>query len=158
MVMSTRALDESDWKILSELQDDARVPIGEIARKIGISEDDAAARARRMEQDGVITGYRADVDPRKAGYGISVMISVSTDGSTPEQIIHDSLAETPEVTACWSVTGAADYLLEAHVPSLEFLEELLGDMSRHGKLTTSIVLPRYGKRRKILPPRESMTD
>jgi Lrp/AsnC family leucine-responsive transcriptional regulator len=146
-----------DWKILSELQDDARVSSGDLARKLGISSEETAARVKRMEDEGVITGYRADIDPRKTGYNISAVISVSTDGAS-DQIINDALANNPEVTSCWSVTGASDFLLEAHVPSLEFLEELLQDIGRHGRLTTSIVLPRYAKRKKIFPPRESMTD
>ena len=98
------------------------------------------------------------MNPRKAGYALSAIISVSIDGASQDQIINDALAENPEVTACWSVTGATDFLVEAHAPSLEFLEELLNDLARHGRLTTSIVLPRYGARRKIRPPRESMTD
>jgi Lrp/AsnC family leucine-responsive transcriptional regulator len=157
-IMTGRLPDETDWLILGALQDDARTPVSEIARAIGIPEDDAAARVARLEADGVITGYRAEVDPRKAGYSLSAIISVSTDGASHDQIINDALACNPEVTACWSVTGASDFLVEAHAPSLEFLEELLNDLARHGKLTTSIVLPRYGKRRKIHPPRESMTD
>ena len=151
--MTGRLPDETDWRILGALQDDARAPVSELAREIGISEEDAAARVARLEADGVITGYRAEVDPRKAGYCLSAIISVSHD-----QIINDALACNPEVTACWSVTGASDFLVEAHAPSLEFLEELLNDLARHGKLTTSIVLPHCGKRRKIRPPRESMTD
>lgn len=156
--MDGRLPDGTDWQILGALQENARAPFSEIARELGLTEEDVASRARRMEESGVITGYRADVDPRKAGYNISAIISVSIDGTSRDQIINDALAENHEVTACWSVTGASDFLVEAHVPSLEFLEELLSDLARHGKLTTSIVLPRYGKRRKILPPRESMTD
>ena len=156
--MSGSTMEEMDWKILDELQDDARVPFGELARKLGIPAEEAEARVKRMELEGVITGYRADVDPRKAGYNISAIISVSTDGASRDQIINDALSGNPEVTSCWSVTGASDFLLEAHVPSLEFLEELLQDIGRHGRLTTSIVLPRYAKKKKILPPRESMTD
>jgi Lrp/AsnC family leucine-responsive transcriptional regulator len=156
--MSGRKLDETDWRILDELQENARIPFEELAHKLNITAEEAVTRVYHMEEDGVIVEYRTVVDPRKAGYNISVMISVSIEGATPEQIIHDALAETPEVTSCWSVTGASDFLLEAHVPSLEFLEELLNDLARHGKLTTGIVLPRYGKRRKIHPPRESMTD
>ncbi|MDR1965727.1 MAG: Lrp/AsnC family transcriptional regulator [Synergistaceae bacterium] len=156
--MNSMALDSSDWKILDELQENARIPTEELARKLGVSEKDAADRIRRLEEEGVITGYRAEINPRACGYNMSAMISVSTDGSSHDQIINDALAETPEVTSCWSITGASDFLLEAHVPSLEFLEELLNDLARHGRLTTSIVLPRYGRRRKIHPPRQSMTD
>ncbi|MDR1581204.1 MAG: Lrp/AsnC family transcriptional regulator [Synergistaceae bacterium] len=156
--MEKKLPDATDWRILDELQRNARVPFGEMSAKLGVGEAELEARVKRMEADGIITGYRADVDPRKAGYGISAIISVSTEGKTRDQIINDALAENPEVTACWSVTGASDFLIEAHAPSLEFLEELLNELAKYGRLTTSIVLPRYGKRRIILPPRESMTD
>jgi len=132
--------------------------MAKVASALGLTEDEAAKRVKNLEDDGVITGYRAEVNPRKAGYALSAIISVSTGATSQDQIINDALAESPEVTACWSVTGASDFLVEAHSPSLEFLEELLNNLARHGKLTTSIVLPRYGTRRKISPPRESMTD
>ncbi|MDR3280210.1 MAG: Lrp/AsnC family transcriptional regulator [Synergistaceae bacterium] len=156
--MSGKFPDHIDWRILEELQENARISFEELAYKLDIEASAAAARVARMEDEGLITGYRAEIDPRKAGYNMSAIISVSTDGTSQEQIINDALANTPEVTSCWSVTGASDFLLEAHVPSLEFLEELLNELAHHGRLTTSIVLPRYGKRRKLRPPRESMTD
>ena len=156
--MKTELPDATDWRILEELQRDARAHFEELAGRLGIGKDELESRVKRMEADGIITGYRADVDPRKTGYNISAIISVSVEGKAQDQIINDALAENPEVTACWSVTGASDFLLEAHAPSLEFLEELLNELAKYGRLTTSIVLPRYGKRRKILPPRESMTD
>jgi Lrp/AsnC family leucine-responsive transcriptional regulator len=156
--MENKLPDATDWRILEELQRDARAHFGELAVKLGIEEAELESRVKRMEEGGIITGYRADVDPRKAGYGISAMISVSTEGKAQDQIINDALADNPEVTACWSVTGASDFLLEAYAPSLEFLEELLNELAKYGRLTTSIVLPRYVKRKIILPPRESMTD
>ena len=156
--MKTELPDATDWRILEELQRDARAHFEELAGRLGIGKEELESRVKRMEADGIITGYRADVDPRKTGYNISAIISVSVEGKAQDQIINDALAENPEVTACWSVTGASDFLLEAHAPSLEFLEELLNELAKYGRLTTSIVLPRYGKRRKILPPRESMTD
>jgi Lrp/AsnC family leucine-responsive transcriptional regulator len=156
--MKTKLPDATDWRILEELQRDARTHARELAARLGVGEAELESRVKRMEADGIITGYRADVDPRKAGYDISAIISVSAEGNARDQIINDALAENPEVTACWSVTGASDFLLEAHAPSLEFLEELLNELAKYGKLTTSIVLPRYGKRRLLSPPRESMTD
>jgi Lrp/AsnC family leucine-responsive transcriptional regulator len=157
-VMAGNIPDATDWRILDILQENARTSINEMAGALNLSVEETSSRVRRMEEDGVITGYRAEINPRKAGYNISAIISVSTDGASHDQIINDALANNPEVTSCWSVTGASDFMIEAHVPSLEFLEELLNDLARHGRLTTSIVLPRYGQRRKIYPPRESMTD
>ena len=156
--MAARNIDETDWRILDILQDDARTSTQRLAVKLGLTEDEAATRVKSLEDDGVITGYRAEINHKKAGYGLSALISISTDGTSHDQVINDALGENPEITACWSVTGASDFLVEAHAPSLEFLEELLDALARHGRLTTSIVLPRYGTRRKIRPPRESMTD
>ncbi|MDR1134322.1 MAG: Lrp/AsnC family transcriptional regulator [Synergistaceae bacterium] len=156
--MENKLPDATDWRILEELQRNARTPFGELAAKLGVAEAEFESRVKRMEADGIITGYRADIDARKAGYAISAMISVSAEGNAHDQIINDALAGNPEITACWSVTGASDFLLEAHAPSLEFLEELLNELAKYGRLTTSIALPRYGKRRIISPPRESMTD
>ena len=156
--MAGKLPDGTDWRILDILQENALTPSDRIAYALDITEEEAASRVKRMEEEGIITGYRAEVDPRKVAYNLSAIISVSTDGVSHDQIINDAIAGNPELTACWSVTGASDFLVEAHVPSLEFLEELLNELARHCRLTTSIVLPRYGKRRKIHPPRESMTD
>jgi Lrp/AsnC family leucine-responsive transcriptional regulator len=153
-----REMDEIDWRILEELQKDARVPFERLAVLLEAPVETIAERVKRMEDDGVITGYRAAVNPRRVGYGLSALISVSTEANNSDQIINDALAELPEVISCWSVTGASDYLLEVHVSSLEFLEELLSELARHGRLTTSIVLPRYARNRPIKPPRLSMTD
>jgi Lrp/AsnC family leucine-responsive transcriptional regulator len=153
-----REMDDTDWRILDELQKNARVPFERLAEMLNLSPEAAEDRVKRLESDGVIMEYRAVVNPRKVGYGLSALISVSTEGGNSDQIINDALSELPEVISCWSVTGASDYLLEVHVSSLEFLEELLSDLARHGRLTTSIVLPRYAKNRPIKPPRLSMTD
>jgi Lrp/AsnC family leucine-responsive transcriptional regulator len=102
-------------------------------------------------------GYRAVVDPRKAGYSLSALVSLSSN-SSDEQIMNEELSLIPEVVSCWSITGTNDYLLEIQVPSLEFLEELLTELARHGRLTTSIVLPSSARKSVITPPRMSMTD
>lgn len=153
-----RSLDDIDWKILDELQKDARISVEKLARDAGVPPAEAESRIRRMEEDGVISGYGATVNPRRAGYPLSALVGLSTKEGNPDQIINDELATTPEVLSCWSVTGTSDYLLEVQAPSLEFLEELLSDLARHGRLTTSIVLPSSAKKRHIQKPRLSMTD
>ncbi|MDR1917156.1 MAG: Lrp/AsnC family transcriptional regulator [Synergistaceae bacterium] len=154
----SREIDDIDWGILDELQKNARIPFERLAEMMDIPISEVAERVKLMEDDGIIMEYRAVINPRKVGYALSALISVSTDGSNSDQIINNALEDTPEVISCWSVTGASDYLLEVHVSSLEFLEELLSDLAHHGRLTTSIVLPRYAKNRPIKPPRLSMTD
>jgi Lrp/AsnC family leucine-responsive transcriptional regulator len=152
-----RNIDEVGWKILDELQKNGRISFKQLAEKVKLSPTAVIERVKRMEDEGVITGYRATVDPRKVGYTLSALISLSAHAGN-EQIINDALADIPEVVSCWSLTGTNDFLLEIQTPSLEFLEELLSELARHGKLITSIVLPSSAKKRFISPPRMSLTD
>ena len=153
-----KELDRLDWAILGALQRDARASRDDLAAVTGLAEAEVAERVRTLEVDGVITAYRAVVDPRKAGYALSALISLSAHPTQPDQIVNEELTLLPEVLSCWSITGTNDYLLEVQVPSLEFLEELLIELARFGRLTTNIVLPSSEKKRVIAPPRFSMTD
>jgi Lrp/AsnC family leucine-responsive transcriptional regulator len=151
------SVDEIGWIILDELQKNGRSSFKHLAEKVKLSPTAVIERVKRMEEEGIITGYGAIIDPRKVGYSLSAIINLSANPGS-EQIINESLSRIPEVLSCWSLTGTNDFMLEIQVPSLEFLEELLTELARHGKLTTSIVLPSSEKRRIIHAPRMSMTD
>ena len=150
-------VDAIGWMILDELQRNGRVSFKHLAEKVKLSPTAVIERVKRMEDEGIITGYGAIINPRKVGYNLSAIISLSANPGS-EQIINESLAAIPEVLSCWSLTGTNDFMMEIQVPSLEFLEELLSELARHGKLTTSIVLPSSEKRRAINRPRMSLTD
>ena len=152
-----RSVDEIGWKILDELQKNGRVSFKQLAEMVNLSPTAVIERVKRMEDEGIITGYSAVVNPRKVGYTLSAIINLAANPGS-EQIINESLTSIPEILSCWSLTGTSDFMLEIQVPSLEFLEELLSDLSRYGKLITSIVLPSSAKRRIVHPPRVSMTD
>jgi Lrp/AsnC family leucine-responsive transcriptional regulator len=152
-----RNIDEIGWKILDELQKNCFISFEELAEKVRLAPEEVKKRVRLMEEENIITGYCAVVDPRKAGYNLSALINLSANPGT-EQIVNAALAEIPEVISCWSLTGTNDFQLEILAPSLEFLEELLSELARHGRLTTSIVLPSSAKKRIISSPRMSMTD
>lgn len=152
---NSKVLDEIGWRILSELQENARISFKQLAEKVNLSPTAVIERVKRMEEEGIITGYSAVVNPRKVGYSMSALINLSTNYGNPEQIISEALSRMPEVVSCWSLTGSSDYLLEVQVPSLEFLEELLVELARHGRLTTSIVLPSSSKNGFIAEPRKS---
>jgi Lrp/AsnC family leucine-responsive transcriptional regulator len=158
MNRESRRIDETDWRLMDELQSNARASFSELADRVGISESDVAGRVQGLEDDGIITGYSANIDTRRAGYTLSALVSLSTNSGNADQIINEELANTPEVVSCWSITGTSDYLLEIQTPSLEFLEELLSELAKHGRLTTSIVLPSSAKKKIIHQPRLSLTD
>jgi Lrp/AsnC family leucine-responsive transcriptional regulator len=150
-------VDAIGWMILDELQKNGRVSFKQLAEKVKLSPTAVIERVKRMEEEGIITGYGAVIDPRRVGYSLSAIISLSANPGS-EQIINESLASIPEVLSCWSLTGTNDFMLEIQVPSLEFLEELLTELAHHGKLMTSIVLPSSEKRRITQRPRMSLTD
>lgn len=149
-------IDEIGWLILEELQNNARISFKELAHKVNLSATAVIERVRCMEDEGIITGYRAMIDTRKAGFSLSSLINMSTAYGNPDKIVGEVISNIPEVVSCWSVTGTNDYMMEANVSTLEFMEELLTELAQYGRLTTSIVLPSTVKKRVIRKPRTSM--
>src|SRR6188474_1723548 len=107
-------LDSTDLALIAELQADARTSLAELGRRVGLSSPAVAERLRRLEQDGVITGYRAEVDPRKLGSGLGVLIRIRP---APSQLraVADLARQTPEVVECLRVTGDDCYVMTAWV-------------------------------------------
>ena len=138
VVAETSALDDTNLRLLSELQDDARVSLAELGRRVGLSPPAVAERLQRLERDGVIRGYRAELDPVALGYPLSAVIRIRP---APRQL--PKLAElaqaAPEVVECLRITGEDCYLLRAHVRSVTHLEELIDQFTPFGQTTTSIV-------------------
>jgi Lrp/AsnC family leucine-responsive transcriptional regulator len=139
--------DETNRRILIELQDDARLTIAELGRRVGLSPPAVAERLQRLEADGVIRSYRADVDPRAVGLALTVVIRVRP---APGQLanVAELARETPEVVECHRVTGDDCYFMKAHVRDVTHLEEVIDHFVVLGQTTTSIVqsspVPRRG--------------
>ena len=131
-------LDDTNRRLLAELQDDARLSLAELGRRVGLSSPAVAERLQRLERQGVIRGYRAELDPVALGYPLSAVIRIRP---APRQL--QKLAElaqaTPEVVECHRITGEDCYLLKAHVRSVTHLEELIDQFTPFGQTTTSIV-------------------
>ena len=131
-------LDASNLRILHELQQDARLTLAELGRRVGLSSPAVAERLQRLEAGGVITGYRATVDPRALGYSLSVVIRVRP---APGQLqnVAELARTTPEVVECHRITGEDCYLMRAHVRDVLHLEEVIDHFVALGQTTTSIV-------------------
>jgi Lrp/AsnC family leucine-responsive transcriptional regulator len=131
-------LDATNRRLLAELQADARLSLAELGRRVGLSSPAVAERLARLERDGVIRGYRADVDPRALGYALSVVIRIRP---APRQIaeVARRAQETPEVVACDRITGDDCFVLRAHVRDVDHLEEVIDRFTLFGQTTTSIV-------------------
>lgn len=122
-----RSLDALDRRILAVLQGDGRLPNAEVADRIGLSATPCLRRIKALEGAGVIRGYRAEIDRRAVGLGLTVMVGVKVDGHRDDNAtaIQEAFRAMPEVVSCHLVSGEADFLLEVVVPDLEGYESFL---------------------------------
>ena len=132
------SLDDTNRRLLAELQDDARVTLAELGRRVALSSPAVAERLQRLEQGGVITGYRATIDPRALGYALSVVIRIRP---APGQLqnVADLARRTPEIVECHRITGEDCYFMRAHVRDVLHLEQVIDHFVVLGQTTTSIV-------------------
>ena len=138
MAFNGDVLDTTNRRILGELQQDARLSLAELGRRVGLSPPAVAERLRTLEQRGVIRGYRADVDPRALGLTLSTVIRIRP---APGQLrnVADLAVRTPEIVDCRRVTGDDCYVMTAHVRDVEHLEEVIDRFTVLGQTTTAIV-------------------
>jgi Lrp/AsnC family leucine-responsive transcriptional regulator len=138
IAIESKALDETNLRLLDELQRDARLSLAELGRRVGLTAPAVAERLQRLEQQLVIRGYHADVDPEAVGYPLTVVIRIRP---APRQLqkVAELARRTPEVSECQRITGEDCFLLRAHVRSVSHLEEVIDKFALYGPTTTSIV-------------------
>ena len=143
-------LDATNRLLIGELQADARLSLAELGRRVSLSSPAVAERLRRLEEAGVITGYRAMVDPQRLGYGFGVVIRIRP---APRKlaIVADLARSTPEVVECHRVTGDDCYIATAYVRDVEHLERVIDRFAAHGQTTSSIMQSSPVPRRPIVP-------
>jgi Lrp/AsnC family transcriptional regulator, leucine-responsive regulatory protein len=134
---SFEPLDVMDRRLITELQDDARLRLAELARRVGLSAPAVADRLRRLTDDGVLT-CRAEVDPRALGYPVCAIVRVSP-WNRDLRAIPEVARQTPEVTECYRITGEDCYFMKLYLRSIDDLEPILDTFTPHGRTTTSIV-------------------
>jgi len=129
-IQSVRALDKLDRKILRILQDDGRISMKDLSEQVGLSVTPAIERVKRMERDGVITGYHARLDPAAVGATLLVFVEITLNQKSAshfEQFRREVL-RIPEVQECHLVSGDFDYLIKARIHEMAEYRKLLGDM------------------------------
>lgn len=131
-------LDDTDHRLLAELQRDGRQSWADLARTVSMSASAVVERVRRLEETGVITGYRATVDPSAVGLGVRahVRLRYPTGNYKP---FHDLVAVMPNVLEAHHVTGEDCFVLTVLARDMRHLEELTGKLATLGGITTSVV-------------------
>jgi Lrp/AsnC family leucine-responsive transcriptional regulator len=120
-------LDALDSKILSALQEDGRLSNVELAERVGLSPSPCLRRVKRLEEEGYIAGYKAKVDRRLLGLGMTIFVGVKVDGHRDANAtaFQEAVRKLPEVVACHMVSGEADFLLEVVVADLAAYDAFL---------------------------------
>ena len=139
----TESLDVTDWAILAEVQRDGRIPFTELARRVNLSASATKERVRRLEEAGVITGYRAEVNPERTGYPVMAVVRLKYPGpGTRHQPLRRLLEERSEILECLRTTGDDCYVMKVAATSMAHLEEIVDELAEFGSTTTNLVLSR----------------
>jgi Lrp/AsnC family leucine-responsive transcriptional regulator len=132
-------LDDIGWALLEELQVNARLSFSELGRRVGLTPPAVADRVRRMEEAGIIRGYRLELDHARVGLPLTAVIRVTHRGVNCLELGR-IVSEYPEVLECHRITGAESYVMKVALRSVEHLQQLIDRLMPHGETVTSIVL------------------
>jgi Lrp/AsnC family leucine-responsive transcriptional regulator len=125
-----RDLDRIDRRILDLLQKDGRIAMTDLAQKVGLSATPCTERVRRLEREGVITGYHARVNPQALGKNLLVFVEIKLSAKSGEVFdrVKKELIFVPEVMECHLVSGDFDYLVKARITEMSEYRRLLGNI------------------------------
>jgi len=133
-------MESTDGKILGLLARDGRMSYTDIGRETGLSTSAAQQRVRRLEQRGVITGYRAIIDPEFLGKTLTAFVELRSMDPTLDDEVPARLADLTEVVSCYSVAGHASHLLVVRVATPGDLETLLSQIRQAAQVSTTTTL------------------
>ena len=132
-------LDPTDVAIIEIVQEDGRIGISELGRRVGLSQPATSERVKRLEERGIVAGYRAVIDPAALGLGTMAMIRLRTTHEHIQTCLK-KFAEMPQVLEVLRVTGEDCFLVKVVVPSPPDLESIVDAIGRYGAVTTNVVL------------------
>ena len=147
-------MEDMDRQIIGLLAADGRMSLADIARETGLSTSALHQRVKRLEQRGLITGYRAELDYRSVGLPLTAFVSLTPiDPAAPDDI-PERLAAIGEIESCWSVAGAEAYILKVRVAEPAHLEDLLARIRSSANvstMTTIVLSTAFENRPPVLP-------
>ncbi len=145
-------MDDIDSKIVRALQNDGRMTVIDLAEHVGLSPTPCARRLDRLQRDGIITGYAAQVDPERLGFGVTIFVSVELEKQDRNAIdsFEKAIRRCDEVMECYLMTGSRDILLRVVAKDLNafdaFLENRLMKISGIRNLRSNFALRTMVKR------------
>lgn len=132
-------LDDVNRRLLGELHANPRITMAALARRVHLSPPAVTERVQRLEQSGVITGYRMDVDPAALGLPITAYVRIRPTAGQLSKIA--GLASSiPQVTECHRISGEDCFLVKVHAPTIQDIEHILDQFLLYGQTVTSMVV------------------
>lgn len=133
-----KEIDPINGRILAELQRDPRLSMTRLGRRVGMSSPAVTERVRRLEEGGIIRGYRLDLNPAALGLPVAAYIRIRPNpGQLPR--IAELARQIAEVVECHRITGEDCFILKAHIPAIDQLDRLLDLFLPYGSTTTTII-------------------
>ena len=114
MIINNGLLTQTDYKLLEMLGHDGRIPVTELAKRVGMSKSACQVRLKRLQTDGYILGFRAILDPTKLGKDHIAFVEVKLTDTTKSALsaFNEAVLTVPEIEQCHMIAGAFDYLLK----------------------------------------------
>jgi Lrp/AsnC family leucine-responsive transcriptional regulator len=119
-------MDAVDRRLVDALRADGRASYAELARTVGLSSSAVHERVAKLESAGILRGYRAVVEPREIGLGVTALIGIQPGEYGRDEVIAAALETMPEVESCYSVAGEEAFIVLVRVPSVDELHLCLG--------------------------------
>lgn len=132
-------MDSTDYRIIQILLEDGRIPMKELAKKVALSAPAVAERVKRLEEENVITGYKAKINYEKLGKKINVLINLKMNIQKNEKFM-EFINTQEDIIECHHVTGPYCKILKARLEDIASLEKLIGKIQMFGDTETFILL------------------
>ncbi|MDK2918773.1 MAG: Lrp/AsnC family transcriptional regulator, leucine-responsive regulatory protein [Candidatus Petromonas sp.] len=132
-------MDATDLKILEILQQDGRISMKDLGKKVGLTSPAVSERVKRLEESGVIKGYRAVVDPQKLNKNINAFIDIAIKAENYKKFL-EFAPNKDSIIECHHVTGGDCMTIKVMVESMEELEILIDEIKKFGNTKTSLIL------------------
>ncbi|NLG23621.1 MAG: Lrp/AsnC family transcriptional regulator [Actinomycetales bacterium] len=130
-------MEDVDRRIVELLAADGRMSFADLGRSVGLSTSAVHQRVKRLEERGVITGYRAEIDFEKVGLPLTALIDLSPfDPAAPDDI-PERLEHLPQIDSCWSVAGTESYVIQVRLGKPADLEQIIADIRAAANCSTS---------------------
>ena len=151
-----QVLDDIDRRLVEALREDARASYAQLARAVGLSAPSVQDRVRRLERRGVLTGFRAVVDPGAVGLGVTALVGIHQADSAEQDDVAARLSTVHQVEDCWLVAGDEAFVVKVRVPDVAALEGAIAALRRVegvSRTRTTVVMSTRWEGRAVPLPR-----